>query len=200
MTPTATATASVTAPLAAPDPFDPASLRLTQDFATTVGVQKILNRVPVRKPGPQEFFRVHDSEDYRLETAILELKDEREVYLVAPALRSEMFAEIKPVRLYTTINRQGVVALWPCKLSPPDGRSNSWNDTALAAAKLAMSRWVKIQADMSLGGYQPFVAAGDLPDPTWPEKTFHELLKIAFTGSYIETPDHPALRRVRGEV
>ena len=196
---TATSTATAKAPVSAPDPFDPASLRLSQDFATSVGVQKILNRVPVRKPGAQEFFRVHPDEDYRLETAVLELKEEREVYLVAPALRGEMFAEIKPVRIYTTINRQGVVALWPCKLSPPDGRANPWYDTALAAAELGMSRWVKIQADMSLGGYQPFVAAGDLPDPTWPEKTFHELLKIAFTGSDIDTPDHPALRRLRGE-
>ncbi|MEI6560018.1 MAG: hypothetical protein WCO00_16590 [Rhodospirillaceae bacterium] len=181
------------------DPFDPKSLRLTQDFSTSVGVQKILNRVPVRKPGPQEFFRVHPSEDYRLDTAILELKEEREVYLVAPALRGEMFAEIKLVRIYTSINRQGVVALWPCKLSPPDGRTSSWHETALAAAELAMSKWVKIQADMSLGGYQAFVAAGDLPDPTWPGKTFHELLRIAFSGSYIDTPNHPALRRLRGE-
>ena len=32
------------------DPFDPERLRLSQDFAATVGVKKALLTVPVRKP------------------------------------------------------------------------------------------------------------------------------------------------------
>ena len=32
------------------DPFDPAALRLSQDYTATVGVKKLLTRVPVRKP------------------------------------------------------------------------------------------------------------------------------------------------------
>ncbi len=43
---------------AAPNPFDPASLRLT-NTAGIAGVVKLLNRVPVRKPAKQEFFQVH---------------------------------------------------------------------------------------------------------------------------------------------
>ena len=183
---------------AAPNPFDPARLRLSQDPLAAAGVKKALIRVPVRRPSPQEFIRVHPGEDYRLDTAIIDLRDDREVYLVAPALRSELFSEIKPVRLYITINRQGVVAIWPCRLPGVDGRPNSWNDTALHAAELAMTRWTRIVPDMSLGGYQPYIAAGDLPEPEWPEQTFAELLKIAFGAFYVDRPDHPVIRRLQG--
>jgi hypothetical protein len=41
------------------DPFDLEGLRLPQDFINTAGVKKELTSIPVRKPGPQDFFRVH---------------------------------------------------------------------------------------------------------------------------------------------
>src|SRR5512132_2903350 len=71
----------------APDPFDPAALRLDQSFAETVGVRKLLTTVPVRKPNRQDFVRVHPDPAYRLmPAAIIELKDDREVYLVTPGM------------------------------------------------------------------------------------------------------------------
>jgi len=35
------------------DPFDLASLRLSQDFASAVGVKKLITTVPVKKPGTE---------------------------------------------------------------------------------------------------------------------------------------------------
>ncbi len=99
----------------APDPFDPEALRLSQDFAALANFKPILATVPVRKPGRQDYFRVRPAEDYRLTTALLELKDERETYLIAPDLRHELFGELVPVTIFTAINRQGVVFLWPCR-------------------------------------------------------------------------------------
>ena len=52
-----------------PDPFDPASLRLDQNFAETAGVKKLLTTVPVRKPNRQDFVRVHPDADFRLTPA-----------------------------------------------------------------------------------------------------------------------------------
>lgn len=78
-------------PVDAPDPFNPASLRLSQDPLAATGVKKALIRVPVRRPGPQEYVRVHPGEAYRLDTAIIDLRDDRETYLVAPELRAELF-------------------------------------------------------------------------------------------------------------
>ena len=56
-------------------------LRLSQDFGDQVGVHKRIITVPVRKPDRQWFIRIHPDETWRLETAVLELKDERETYL-----------------------------------------------------------------------------------------------------------------------
>jgi hypothetical protein len=43
----------------APDPFDPAKLRLPQGFAAATGVKKLLTTVPVRKPIKESFVRTH---------------------------------------------------------------------------------------------------------------------------------------------
>ena len=115
--------------LDAPDPFDPASLRLDPG-AELVAVKKVIVRVPVRKPGPQEFVRVHPDPGRRLDTALIELKEERETYLLAPGLRAELGDEAKPTRLYTAISRAGALFLWPVALPGPDGRRNPWHESA----------------------------------------------------------------------
>ncbi len=185
---------------AAPDPFDPEALRIGQDFAALADVKPILATVPVRKPNKQDYNRVHAAEDYQLTTALLELKDERETYLVAPDLRHELFGELVPVTIFTAINRQGVVFLWPCRLPEETGRSNPWHESALEAAARAKTNWTRIAADMSLGAYRIWEASGELPEPEWPEQSLRDLLAIAFKGRYIDTHDHAVLKRLRGEV
>lgn len=180
------------------DPFDVASLRLSQDFAAEVGVEKVLNRVPVRKPHRQDFFRVCRDEAYRLDTAVIELAEDRETFLLSAGCRATLFSEAVAVRLYTCITRQNVVFLWPCKLPSPDGRRSDWHSSALDAAEAAMDRWVRIVADMNLGSYQMFLAAADLPPPEWPGVDFQELLRIAFRDRLIDRADHPVLKRLQG--
>jgi hypothetical protein len=182
------------------DPFDPEALRLSQDFAALADVKPILATVPVRKPNKQDYVRVHPSEAYQLTTALLELKDERENYLVAPDLRHELFGELVPVTIFTAITRQGVVFLWSCRLPDETGRSNPWHDSALEAAERAKNKWTRIAADMSLGAYRIWEASGELPEPEWPEQSLRDLLAIAFKGRYIDTHDHAVLKRLRGEV
>ena len=143
-----------------PDPFDPAALRISQDFAARANVKPILATVPVRKPSRQDFVRIHPSEDYQLTTALLELKDEREIYLISPDLWQELVGELLPVSIFTAINRQGVVFLWPCRLPDETGRSNPWHESALEAAGLAKTKWTRIAADMSLGAYRIWEAQG----------------------------------------
>jgi hypothetical protein len=183
-----------------PDPFDPASLRLSQDFGAECGVKKVLLKVPVRKPTRQEFVRVHPDPDYSLDTALIELKDDREFYLVPPELQIELFDETAATRLYTAVNRQGVITLWPCPLPGHDGRTNAWHETAIQAAELAKTRWVRVVSDMSLGGYQPFAAVAELPEPEWPDRAFGDLLRLAFGDRLIDQADHPVIKRLRGEI
>lgn len=185
---------------AADDPFNPANLRLSQDFASTLGVKKLLTRVPVRKPNRAEFVRVRSGEEWRLETAVLEDKLNRETYLVVPSLQPELTGEIVIVCLFLTVNRQGDISLWPVRLPGSDGRSNAWHDSALDAARIAETKWVRVAANMSGGMYDVFEATGELTDPTWPELAFHEILRLAFKDRFITSSDHPVLRSLRGEV
>ncbi len=186
---------------AASDPFaDLSNLRLSQDFASTVGVKKALLTVPVRKPGRQQFVRVHPNEAYRLDTAVLELKDTRETYLVDRSLWSELPGEVIAKTIYTAIDRQGNAFLWPIRLPGEDGRLDEWNRSAHEAAEMALTRWVRVAANMGLGAYDVYEATGELPDPEWPEQPFEQLLRIAFKNAFIDRPDHPVIRQLRGEL
>jgi hypothetical protein len=182
-----------------PDPFDPSNLRLDQSFVETSGVKKLLTTVPVRKPSNQDFVRVHESEEYRVNAAIIELKDDREVYLVLPHIAAQLPGECHPVTIYTGISRQNVVFLWPVKLPAGDGRINEWHRSAAEAAERAMRVWLRVKADMSLGAYAMFEASSTIPDPIWPTETFRDLLKIGFRDRLVDGLGHPVIKRLRGE-
>ena len=120
------------------DPFDNlAALRVSQDFYEATPVEKLLTTVPVHKPDAQDFIRVHSGLDYRETLALLELKDDRETFVVdlntIPDLRGEVFV----ATVFTAITRVGVVFLWPVRV-PVDGRSSDWHTSAAAAAAHAM--------------------------------------------------------------
>jgi hypothetical protein len=181
-----------------PDPFDPAALRLDQSFIQGPAVKKLLTTIPVRKPGTQDFVRVHPSEEYRLDTAVIVLKDDRETYLVAPTLVRELVDECIPVTLFTTISRQGVLTLWPVRLPGQDGRDMEWWRSAREASELAMNSWVRVKANTALGAYEISLAVGAKPEPEWPQLSFHEILKFAFREFMIDSTDHAAVRKLRG--
>lgn len=187
---------------AAPDPFDPASLRLSGDMTAALGVKKALLTVPTRKPDKAWWVRVHPKADYSLTTAVIELKEERETYLVSPHLWQALSTEatFSPRALFTAISRQGVLFLWPIRMPGPDGKVDEWSRSALEAARLAQSGWCRITANMALGGYEVFHATGEIPEPEWPDAPFKDLLKVAFKDRFIDTMDHPVLRKLRGEV
>jgi hypothetical protein len=180
--------------------FDLDSLRLPQDFGSIIGVQRLLTTVPVRKPHRQEFVRVHADERWRMQTAVLEVKETRETYLVDRSLWSDLLGEPIPKMLFTTINRQGTVFLWPIRLPGEDSRLDPWSQSALEGAHLAMHGWVRVSANQSLGAYEIFRANGLLDDPPWPKTDFHMIVQIAFKNRFIKSLDHPELRRLRGEL
>jgi hypothetical protein len=184
----------------APDPFDPAALRLDQSFTDGPAVKKLLTTIPVRKPGAQDFVRVHPGEDYRLNTAVISLRDDRETYLVTPTLVPELLTECMPVSLFTTMGRQGVLSLWPVRLPGGDGKDMEWWRSAREAAEMAIKSWVRIKANTALGAYEIFKADGAIPDPQWPDLCFREILRIAFRDYLIDSTDHAVVKRLRGQV
>ena len=176
------------------------AIRLSQDFAEQLGVRKVRTTVPVRKPNRQSFVRTHPDPNYRIQTAVLELKEVRETYLIGPDVRDELAPEIVPKMLITTIDRQGVIFLWPIALPDASGRHNPWHQSALAAADRAERAWVRVAANMHLGAYEVFEASADLGEPEWPEEPFEALIELAFRDHFIQSMDHPAVRQLRGQV
>ncbi len=145
-----------------------ASLCLSQDFTETVGVKKLLTTIPARRPNSQEFVRVHPSPDYRRNFLCIDLKDDRETYVVRPEIAPELVGETVMKTIYTAITSLSVVFLWPVTIPPPDGKTNEWWRSAREAAELAITRWIRMRADMNLGAYQIYAAEGQIPDPEWP--------------------------------
>ena len=180
------------------DPFAPENLRLSQSFNETAGVKKLLTTVPVRKPGPQDFVRVHPKPEYRENFPIIELKDEREEYIVTAAVVSELAGEFVTKTLYTAINKQSVLFFWPVRLAGTDGKDMNWWRSGREAAVLAVDKWVRVKPNMSLGAFDIFQAESVMSEPEWPELGFWDLIKIAFRDHLVDRIDHPVIKRLRG--
>jgi hypothetical protein len=131
--------------------------------------KKLLTTVPVRKPARHEFIRVHADPRYRLSPAAI-----TEGCLLPSAYGDTHYA------LFLAINRQGVPLIWPVPLPGPYDKYNAWHRKAAEAAGLAMTRWVRLEPNPSLGTYDIFEVVGDMPEPSWPDLPFIEILKIAF--------------------
>src|SRR5262245_58349291 len=144
---------------------DISKLRLSQEFLETAGAKKVLTTVPVRKPRRQDFVRVHPDAAYREAFAIIELEDDRERYLVTREIAAALPGEIQTEMLFTAINRQRVVFLWPVRLPASDGRVNEWHRTRRDAAERAMHLWIRVTANMSLGAYEITDAPRKIPEP-----------------------------------
>ena len=183
----------------ASDPFNPLTLRIDPAMGTELGVKKALLHVPIRKPNRQEFFRTRPDNEFRMNIAIIELKEERETYAVTPEVATALPGETRIVELRLCVTRTGAIYLWAVPLPTPDGRENAWHKTARDAAEIAETKWVRLAPNMACGSYDAYIAPSELSEPTWPEQSFSDLLRIAFGGGrLIDKVDHPVINRLRG--
>lgn len=183
------------------DPFDPRNLRVSQDFGAAVPVKRVVTTIVTEKPRQDMFFRTHPDSAYAIATAVLEVNEpRREVYLVAPSLRSAFASDLKVKTLVTVITRDDNLRIWPISTPDATGRSNAWSESAFDAVERAKRRWVRVVANMPNGSYDVLEAIADLPEPNWPDLTPKQVLEIAFGQRYIADLNHPVLRRLRGVV
>jgi hypothetical protein len=181
--------------------FNIEKLVLTQNFEETGGAEKIIVRVPVRKPNRNEFFRVHQDETkFSFRCALVEDPDSRDTYVMAGELADRYPDLCRPIKIVTAINRTGDPFLWPLKMPAGDRRGGSWIDSALQAAEAAKKKWIKILADMSAKQYSVRAAIGKLEEPTWPNMDFNKFMEMAFDGFVIDKKDHPLIQRLTGKI
>jgi hypothetical protein len=77
---------------------------------------------------------------------------------------------------------------------------DDWIRSSLEAVRVARSHWTRMEANMGLSAYEISTSAALLDQPVWPKESLEELLQLAFRDKVITAPDHPALRRLRGEI
>lgn len=160
-------------------------------------------KIPVTKPRQTWWVRADPREDYSLDTLILELREERENYLLSRDLWDELADEptIRPARLTAAVFRPTLEPfLWVSRLPAEDGRTCGWHETMLQALEHAKTTWIRVVANMNLGAYDIREADGPFSSPDWSSlPPFQEMLKVAFGTQYISNLDHPVLKRLRGE-
>jgi len=183
---------------ASDDPYDLSRLRINPEMLETTSVKKLLTTVPVRKPLAQDFVRVRPEPEYREILAFIELKDDRETYIVDLSAVPELQGECFLATLFVAISRAGVLFMWPVRTPAADGRTNNWHVSAATAAQHAMKSWVRVKSNMSLGAYEIFEAESSIPDPIFPELSFDAILRIAFKDRVIRNLDHPVVKRLSG--
>ncbi len=174
--------------------------RLSQDFHKQGNAEKIQVPLSVRKPERGEYIRVFPDNDDPYSVITLEFKEGNNttLYLVSPEIAVQIEDEVRTSRLQLTTTRYEAYYIWPLKISK--GRSNSWNDSAYAAAQEAMESWVRVKSMLDIGVYEPWRATAEIPEPTWPEKSMDELVDEAFGENKIDSMDHIVLKKLRGEI
>ncbi len=176
------------------------ALRLAANYGATLGVKKLLTRVPVGKPKKSNFFRVHVSEEMAFQGMLLEQKEANESYLVLPNIAQEISELVSAVQLYAAIDRHNNVSLIPVPLPGEDGNRNPWHESLAQAVEMSKLNWIRITANMSLGGYDVFAAQASLSEPEWPEYDIEALIEVAFRGKIISSLEHPIVQSLLGRI
>jgi hypothetical protein len=180
------------------DPLDLSRMRVNPaKLASVVGIKAA--HIRVGRPDDQDFFRVHESELYTLDTYLLRMKADREFYFVDANLWTDprVFKELKLYRLYYYVHLSRTLGLWPVQLPDEAGNQNSWHESAMYVADQAKGRWIRMLS--GAGGYMTVI--GEMEDePVWPAMSFQEVVRTAFRAKTIVDLDHPKLKQLRGEV
>jgi len=182
------------------DPFAPERFQIAQDYTALVGGTKQITRVPVGRPDSQLWFHVNPDSAFTVDVALLDLRNERETYIVDPALAIEVPTEVVTKRLYQYVTRQGDVGIWAIKLPDPEGRIDSYNESAMLAVETARQRWIRLVSNQRVKCYESLVTNRNYGEPDFGSLSLRDLLAIAFRGKVIDSINHPVLRRLRGEV
>jgi hypothetical protein len=180
--------------------FDPKLYRQAQNVRmdeSNAMNRKLQTVIPVRKPSKKQFVFVHPDPDYRA-NGMPTIEDETtgEIYLLAANLEfpADIENKVDFLNLAAAITTEGSVFLWHYKNS-----TNSWSESARIAIREASRRWVRVIPDKSSNGYileSPMVAPAA---PTWPVLSFTEMIETAFGARYIDSLNHPLVKKLRGD-
>lgn len=174
--------------------WDIAKLRLPQDYAA-VAQETVQATVPVGKPGPQTYFRVHPEWQVYVAT----LTHEESIYLVSAGLCDALEGDLKIKLVVPYMTRDGDIGLWPLNPLQAAGRRDTWTASAHRVLVASRQGWVRMRSNMPLRSYDLIHPKTVWDEPSWTDQDFDSLLEAAFADRVIGTLDHPVVRALAGE-
>jgi len=178
------------------DEFSPEKLRVLNTLDMGALVTTELVEISVRKPKKDEWFRVLPG--VCQQGGILEIQGN--IYWVSQKLQSQLIGDpCFSLRLCVlAVTKQGIPFIWPLKLDNESGaKSDKFAKVPLAAMQHAQKKWTRIY--WSREKFEHVVETANIADdPHFPDKPFHELLKLGFKATVISDLQHPALLELKG--
>lgn len=186
-------------PQAVPD-VNLEDIALPQDFSLFGAVNTQDPAPRVGKPSKQAFFSPHPDQLLWQRVAVVEDESDGKAPYV---LTREMTTRVPEGDwtakiLVPCITRNGTIFLWSIRCPDPDGKIDSWNQSALSIALSMGNSWLRIAANREAQGYRMCEPVTSFPPPEWPGN-MKEIIQKALKSIVIDKLDHPLLKRLRGE-
>jgi hypothetical protein len=115
-----------------------------------------------------------------------------------PAMQNALADFTTKTELFTLIDRQRAVKVWPIPVARDDGNWITAHVSATRAVEEAMHHWVQIDRVGGERGYVARRAIAHYSDPEWFQVEFRLILRLAWEGCTISTPDHPVAKALLG--
>ena len=171
-----------------------------EDFASASKLQGEITFVPVRRPDSQSWVYITSKSEMRANVPVLELKQQRETYLVRPEVAACLDGETSHRMLVPYADREGGFFLWAVRFTDARGNPDSWSMSALRICTEYTDQWIKIKSKMSTGCYEVIKAPIEIPPPEWPAGGLKFLVNRAFKNKIINSLDDPVIKRLKGLV
>jgi len=174
--------------------IDLKNVRLPTNYGATLGVKKLLTTIQVGRPKKAQFFRTHQSEDMVFPSMILENNEAQETYVVFPEVAQAISELVRPVFLHAAIDRQNNVSLIPVPLPGDSGVRHPAHESLAQAVEYAKVKWIRLNFNKHISGYDIYQAEALLPEPEWPSGDIESYVQVAFRGRVITSLDHPVIQ------
>jgi hypothetical protein len=161
----------------------------------------IQKSIKVGKPNKQRFYQVKSGDENYFSAEVINDNSENasEIFLIDPEISKEVVDEAIHVVFHLAISKAGDLLLWQSRLPDESGKLDEWNRSAMRIKEIAKKDWVRVLSNRSQGCYEPIIAKDFSDEPVWPEESLEELVNEAFKDHYIDSLDHPVLKKLRGE-
>ena len=186
-----------TAPTPEPTPpvvkkYDMAALQIKPRY-----LAKGHGSLSLRLPGDREFFRVNPFSRAYFNLLEDTTGNGKRYFILDSGLVDEVGSDGFEAEVLLAANLNGEIFLLFCKL--PSRPDEPWATSRLNVVEAAETEWVRMVRAVGRDGYEALRASGKHPEPTWPAKSFMEILEDAAPYIVIDDRDHYLLRRLRGE-